>query len=109
MVTHIKKRDGRLQKFNASKIANAINSAYGDNNDVQSLLYAAEIAATLNTNYDGTIDIEVVQDEVEKYLMKKDQVIAKKYILYRKDRERIRNAKGTVFNYKKLVEDYLNV
>lgn len=109
MVTHIKKRDGRLQKFNASKIANAINSAYGENSDVQALLFAAEIANTINTNYEGTIDIEVVQDEVEKYLMKKDQVIAKKYILYRKDRERVRNAKGTVFNYKKLVEDYLNV
>ncbi|HOH94637.1 MAG TPA: ribonucleoside triphosphate reductase, partial [Bacilli bacterium] len=63
----------------------------------------------LNTNYDGTIDIEVIQDEVEKFLMKKDPNIAKKYILYRKDRERIRNAKSTVFNYKKLVEDYLNI
>lgn len=109
MVTHIKKRDGRLQKFNAGKIANAINAAYGNTNDVQSLLYAAEITSNLNTNYDGTIDIEVVQDEVEKFLMKKDSNIAKKYILYRKDRERIRNAKSTVFNYKKLVEDYLNI
>ena len=109
MVTHIKKRDGRLQKFNAGKIANAINAAYGNTNDVQSLLYAAEITSNLNTNYDGTIDIEVVQDEVEKFLMKKDPNIAKKYILYRKDRERIRNAKSTVFNYKKLVEDYLNI
>ena len=84
MVTHIKKRDGRLQKFNAGKIANAINAAYGNTNDVQSLLYAAEITSNLNTNYDGTIDIEVVQDEVEKFLMKKDPNIAKKYILYRK-------------------------
>ena len=109
MVTHIKTRDGRLQKFNAGKIANAINAAYGNTNDVQSLLYAAEITSNLNTNYDGTIDIEVVQDEVEKFLMKKDPNIAKKYILYRKDRERIRNAKSTVFNYKKLVEDYLNI
>ncbi len=109
MVTHIKKRDGRLQKFNATKIADAINSAYGNANDIQALLYAAEIANTINSNYDGIIDIEVVQDEVEKFLMRKDQAIAKKYILYRKDRERVRNAKGTVFNYKKLVEDYLHV
>ena len=109
MVTHIKKRDGRLQKFNATKIANAISGAYGDTNDVQALLYAAEIANILNTNYEGTIDIEVVQDEVEKYLMRKDPTKEKKYILYRKDRERVRNAKGTVFNYKKLVEDYLHV
>ncbi len=109
MVTHIRKRDGRLQKFNASKIANAINAAYGQSNDVQALLFAAEITNNLNTNYSGTIDIEVVQDEVEKFLMKKDPETAKRYILYRKDRERIRNAKSTVFNYKKLVEDYLNI
>ncbi|OQC10639.1 MAG: Anaerobic ribonucleoside-triphosphate reductase [Tenericutes bacterium ADurb.Bin087] len=109
MVTHIRKRDGRLQKFNAGKIASAINAAYGNTNDVQALLYAAEITSNLNANYDGTIDIEVVQDEVEKFLMKKDPDTAKKYILYRKDRERIRNAKSTVFNYKKLVEDYLHI
>ncbi len=108
MITHIKKRDGRLQPFNASKIASAINSAYGGNNDVKSLLYAAEIASILHSKYKEVVEIEVIQDEVENYLMGKDSAIAKKYILYRENRTRVRNAKATVFNYKKTVEDYLN-
>jgi anaerobic ribonucleoside-triphosphate reductase len=38
-----------------------------------------------------------------------DPSVAKRYILYRKDRERMRNAKATMFNYKKTIEDYLHV
>lgn len=109
MVKQIRKRDGRLQKFTATKIANAINLAYGGSNDVESLLFAAEISNILNERDEEIVDIEVVQDEVEKYLMGKDKDVAKRYILYRKDRERMRNAKATMFNYKKIVEDYLNI
>ena len=109
MVKQIKKRDGRLQKFNATKIANAINLAYGGDNDVASLLFAADIANILNERNEEVVDIEVVQDEVEKYLMEKDKDVAKRYILYRKDRERMRNTKATMFNYKKTVEEYLHV
>lgn len=109
MKMNIKKRDGRLEEFKASKIAAAINKAYGGNNDVQSLLFASEITRSIFANYSDVIDIEIVQDEVEKYLMEKDPVVAKKYILYRETRTRVRNVKATVFNYKKTVEDYLNV
>ncbi|MGE4342520.1 MAG: ribonucleoside triphosphate reductase [Bacilli bacterium] len=109
MVKQIRKRDGRLQKFNATKIANAINLAYGGDNDVDALLFAADITNILAAREQEIIDIEVVQDEVEQYLMEKNKEVAKKYILYRKDRERMRNAKATMFNYKKTVEEYLNV
>ena len=109
MVKQIKKRDGRLQKFNATKIANAINLAYGGESDVLALLYAADIANILNALDQDILDIEVVQDQVENYLMEKDKDVAKRYILYRKDRERMRNAKATMFNYKQTVEQYLHV
>jgi len=109
MVKQIKKRDGRLQKFNATKIANAVNLAFGGDRDVDALLFAADIANILNARDEDIVDIEVVQDEVEKYLMEKDKVVAKRYILYRKDRERMRNAKATMFNYKQTVEQYLHV
>ena len=109
MVRQIKKRDGRLQKFNATKIANAVNLAFGGDRDVDALLFAADIANILNARDEDIVDIEVVQDEVEKYLMEKDKVVAKRYILYRKDRERMRNAKATMFNYKQTVEQYLHV
>ena len=109
MVKQIRKRDGRLQKFNATKIANAVNLAFGGDKDVDSLLFAADITNLLNAHEEEIIDIEVVQDEVEKYLMEKDKIVAKRYILYRKDRERMRNAKATMFNYKQTVEQYLHV
>ncbi|HOF65746.1 MAG TPA: ribonucleoside triphosphate reductase [Bacilli bacterium] len=105
----IRKRDGRLQKFNPTKIATAISLAFQGTRDSESLIYAAEITKKLEERGEEIIDIEVVQDEVEQYLMKVEPTVAKRYILYRKDRERMRNAKSTLFNYKKIVEDYLHI
>src|SRR5690554_6949366 len=109
MIRQIKKRDGRLQKFDPSKIAVAINKAFGRTKNVESFTYAMHITEKLNKLEVDVIDIEDVQDEVEKYLMTVDPEVAKKYILYRRDRERMRHAKETVFNYKKTVEDYLKI
>ena len=109
MIKQIRKRDGRLQKFNPTKIATAISLAFNGERDNESLIYAAEIAKNLEARNEEIVDIEVVQDEVERYLMNVDKEVAKRYILYRKDRERMRNAKATLFNYKKTVEDYLNI
>jgi ribonucleoside-triphosphate reductase len=109
MIRQIKKRDGRLQKFDPSKIAVAINKAFGGTKNVESFTYAMHITEKLNKLEVDVIDIEDVQDEVEKYLMTVDPEVAKKYILYRRDRERMRHAKETVFNYKKTVEDYLKI
>ncbi len=109
MIKQIRKRDGRLQKFDPSKIAIAINKAFGGTKNLESFTYAAEICKKLNELNVEIVDIEDVQDEVEKYLMTVEPEVAKKYILYRRDRERIRHAKETVFNYKKTVEDYLNI
>jgi ribonucleoside-triphosphate reductase len=109
MIKQIRKRDGRLQKFNPTKIATAISLAFQGTRDSESLIYAAEITKKLEERGEEIIDIEVVQDEVEQYLMKVEPTVAKRYILYRKDRERMRNAKSTLFNYKKIVEDYLHI
>jgi hypothetical protein len=48
MIKQIKKRDGRLQKFDATKIAVAINKAFGGTKDLESLEYAADIVKKLN-------------------------------------------------------------
>ncbi len=109
MIKQIRKRDGRLQKFDPAKIAVAINKAFGGTRDLESFTYAADISRKLNELNVEIVDIEDVQDEVEKYLMSVEPEVAKKYILYRRDRERIRHTKETVFNYKKTVEDYLNI
>ena len=109
MIKQIRKRDGRLQKFDPAKIAIAINKAFGGTKDLESFTYAADIARKLNELEVEIVDIELVQDEVEKYLMAVEPEVAKKYILYRRDRERMRQTKETVFNYKKTVEDYLKI
>ena len=109
MIKQIRKRDGRLQKFDPAKIAVAINKAFGGDHEVLAFECANEITQRLNATEKEIIDIEQVQDEVEKHLMGVDKHVAKKYILYRKDRERVRHAKETVFNYKKTVEDYLKI
>lgn len=109
MIKQIRKRDGRLQKFDPGKIATAINKAFGGSRDLESFTYAADISKILNQKNLEVVDIEDVQDEVEKYLMTVNPDIAKKYILYRKDRARTRQTKETVFNYKKTVEDYLKI
>lgn len=109
MIKLIKKRDGRLQKFDPLKISSAINKAYEGTKEMASLQYALDITLKLNEKNIEVIDIEEVQDEVEKYLMQIDPIVAKKYILYRQNRQRIRNIKQTTFNYKKTIEDYLRI
>ena len=77
MIKQIRKRDGRLQKFDPSKIAVAINKAFGGSKDLESFTYAADIVRILNEKQVEIIEIEEVQDEVEKYLMTVDQEVAK--------------------------------
>lgn len=54
--------------------------------------------------------IEDIQDSVETVL---EQVgytdVAKAYILYRKQREKMRNMKSTILNYKEIVDSYVKV
>jgi hypothetical protein len=60
MIKQIKKRDGRLQKFDATKIAVAINKAFGGTKDLESLEYAADIVKKLNQLKVEVVDIEYV-------------------------------------------------
>jgi len=59
---------------------------------------------------DGTISVEKIQDSVETVLIKAGyDDIAKAYILYRKQREKIRNVGTTLLDYKKIVDNYLQI
>ena len=64
MIKQIRKRDGRLQKFDPGKIATAINKAFGGSRDLESFTYAADISKILNQKNLEVVDIEDVQDEV---------------------------------------------
>ena len=59
---------------------------------------------------DDTIDVESIQDSVEKTLQRaRYDKVAKAYILYRKNREKLRNMSSTILDYKELVDGYLKV
>lgn len=59
---------------------------------------------------DGKIDVEDIQDSVEAVLSNAGYAdVAKSYILYRKQREKVRRLTGTFLDYKDLVNSYVNV
>lgn len=94
MVTEIVKRDGRSVPFNEAKIASAIYKAM-NSCGVGNYQRAEDIALKVCTVFDAkeisTPTVEMVQDEVERALMKEGLTdVAKCYILYRADRSKIR-------------------
>ena len=94
----VKKRDGRIVAFNEQKIINAIEKAFMSV-DEEITEYAHEkavnIAAYIRGYYEDveeTPEIEEIQDLVEKGLMAtKRKDVAKAYVLYREERNKIRN------------------
>lgn len=54
--------------------------------------------------------MEDIQDSVESVLIKAGYAdVAKGYILYRKQREKIRNLNSTLLDYKEIVDSYVKV
>jgi len=95
ILTHVKKRDGRLVPFERSKIADAIfkaASAVGGENRVLAEDLAEVVTMFLGKNYgDKAPGIEDIQDTVEKVLIEMGHArTAKAYILYRDRRARVR-------------------
>ena len=94
----VKKRDGRIVAFNEQKIINAIEKAFMSV-DEEITEYAHEkainIAAYIRGYYEDVEEIpeiEEIQDLVEKGLMATKRTdVAKAYVLYREDRNKIRN------------------
>ena len=111
----VKKRDGKITEFNLQKIAAAITKAFEakeiethpDIIDMLALKVTAHFSAKVK---DGFVRVEDIQDSVESVLIQAGySEVAKGYILYRKQREKIRNMKSTVLNYKEIVDNYVNV
>ena len=91
---YIKKRDGRIVKFNRNKIVNAILRAFEDV-DGEISDYAIDkannIANFIEEKTGDTLTVEQIQDLVENGLMStKRKDVARSYIRYRQERERIR-------------------
>ena len=109
------KRDGKVVDFDINKIANAMKKAfeateteYTDNIiDFLALKVSADFLPKIK---DGYVAVEDIQDSVEAVLSKGGyEGVAKAYILYRKQREKLRNIKSTYLDYKETVNNYLKV
>lgn len=97
---NVQKRDGRIVPFDERKIEKAILAAFEDT-DGEITEYAKNKAVNIASYIQGYYEddenyipgIEEIQDLVEKGLMAtKRKDVAKKYILYREERTKIRNA-----------------
>lgn len=109
------KRDGAVVSFDISKISEAIGKAFKaldkqSNADIIDLL-----ALKVTSDYESKIrnqriGVEAIQDSVESVLIQTGYAdVAKCYILYRKQREKIRNMKSTILDYKQLVDSYVKL
>ena len=109
------KRDGSAVDFNITKISGAIAKAFEAldkeyNPDIIDLL-ALKVTADYSPKVkDGRITVEEIQDSVEAVLVQAGYAdVAKCYILYRKQREKLRNMQSTMLDYKKLVDSYVKL
>ena len=107
------KRDGKVVNFNLSKIRNAIIKAFDacdlqyndDTIDFLALKVTSDFQSKIK---EDRVSVEDIQDSVESVLIKAGyDEVAKAYILYRKQRERMRNMSNTLLDYKKIVDNYL--
>ena len=111
----VSKRDGTTVEFEIGKIGAAITKAFKALNkqyhpsviDMLSLRVTADFEEKIK---DGLIAVEDIQDSVEKVLSEAGYAdVAKAYILYRKQREKVRNVNSALLNYKELVDNYLQI
>ncbi len=109
------KRDGTITDFDISKISVALTKAFEAQNkqyhpsiiDFLALKVTADFEPKIK---DGLIAVEDIQDSAESVLVQAGYAdVAKAYILYRKQREKIRNMKSTILDYKETVDKYVKI
>ena len=109
------KRDGAVTDFNIAKISSAISKAFDALNKETHPTVIDLLALKVTSDFegkikDGLIAVEDIQDSVESVLSQAGYAdVAKAYILYRKQREKVRNMKSTILDYKELVDSYVKV
>ena len=107
------KRDGQIAEFTLQKISDAVTKAF----KATEKFYTDEIISLISLRVtsdfqkkikDNLIHVEDIQDSVENVLEQTGYTdVAKAYILYRKNREKIRNMKSTILDYKEIVNSYV--
>ncbi|MBR5049071.1 MAG: ribonucleoside triphosphate reductase, partial [Erysipelotrichaceae bacterium] len=107
------KRDGTIVDFDIKKISAALTKAFDATGrqyhpsviDMLALMVTSDFEPKIK---DDKIDVEDIQDSAERVLSQAGyNDVAKNYILYRKQREKIRNMKSTILDYKEIVDQYV--
>ncbi len=111
----VTKRNGATEAFNITKISAAIKKAFDAQEkqyhdsiiDLLALKVTADFEPKIKNNL---IEVEDVQDSVENVLVQCGYAdVAKAYILYRRQREKLRSMKSTILDYKEIVDSYVKV
>ena len=111
----VQKRNGKNVDFNLAKICDAIRMAFEaqEKQFNQSIIdfLALKVTADFEPKIkEGLVAVEDIQDSVEYVLGQAGYGdVAKAYILYRRQREKMRNAESTILDFKKAVDDYLKI
>ena len=109
------KRDNKVAEFDISKISDAITQAFEACEkqfhpsviDLLALKVTADFEPKIK---EEMIAVEDIQDSVEQVLIQAGYAdVAKAYILYRRQREKLRNLKSTFLDYKEIVDNYVNI
>lgn len=111
----VAKRDGAVVDFELSKITEAIRKAF----EAKEKYYSQDMLQMLGLRVtadfqekisEEMVSVEDIQDSVENVLIQCGYAdVAKAYILYRKQREKMRNMKSTILDYKEIVNSYVKV
>ena len=111
----VQKRDGKNVDFSIQKISDAVRMAFEAQEKQYNQSIIDFIALKVTADFEpkikeGLISVEDIQDSVESVLVQAGYGdVAKAYILYRRQHEKLRNAKSTILDFKKAVDDYVKI
>ena len=111
----VAKRDGAIVEFHLEKLSEAIRKAFKATGKFYTEDIVELLSIRVTSDFQGKmkgdqIAVEDIQDSVEKVLEEAGYTdVAKAYILYRKQREKIRNLGKTTLDYKDVVDNYVKV
>ncbi len=116
LMLQVIKRDESRAEFDLSKISDAMVKAFVAcekpycTKELIELLALRVTADFQDKVRDSLISVEDIQDSVEVVLTQAGYTdVAKAYILYRKQHEKIRNISSTILDYKDVVDKYVKV
>ena len=111
----VEKRDGQIVDFSIDKITAAVTKAFNAIGKKVHPSVIDMIAIRITSDFEpkiknDVIAVEDIQDSAEKVLSECGYAdVAKAYILYRNQRQKVRQAGAALLNYKDLVDNYLKI